>query len=76
MVCRAHTKGIDACAHAHNNHVEICAVKLKDKSKLQRALINHIVDNTLEKDLKKVLKLVDTLPNGEEQTKEKATASI
>ena len=59
-----------------NKYLDLVLLKLKDKSKLQKALINHIVDNTLKGDLKKVLKLVDKLPNGEEQTKEKATASI
>ncbi len=59
-----------------NKYLDLVLLKLKDKSKLQKALINHIVENTLEKDLKKVLKLVDKLPNGEEQTKEKATANI
>ena len=59
-----------------NKYLDLVLLQLKDKSKLQKALINHIVENTLEKDLKKVLKLVDKLPNGEEQTKEKATANI
>ena len=45
-----------------DKYFDLTLLKLKDKSRLQKALINHIIDNTLEKDLKKVLKLVDTLP--------------
>jgi len=45
-----------------DKYFDLTLLKLKDKSKLQKALINHIIDNTLEKDLKKVLKLVDSLP--------------
>jgi len=48
-----------------NKYLDLVLLKLKDKSKLQKALINHIVDNTLEKDLKKVLKLVDKFPTKE-----------
>jgi len=46
-------------------YLDLVLLKLKDKSKLHRALINHIVDYTLEEDLKKVLKLVDSLPINE-----------
>ena len=45
-----------------DKYFDLTLLRLADKSKLQKALINHIVDNTLEKDLKKVLKLVDSLP--------------
>jgi hypothetical protein len=48
-----------------NKYLDLVLLKLKDKSKLQKALINHIVDNTLKGDLKKVLKLVDSLPINE-----------
>ena len=47
---------------ALDKYFDLTLLRLKDKSRLQKALINHIVDNTLEKDLKKVLKLVDSLP--------------
>ena len=59
-------------------YLKLVLLKLKDKSKLRIALINHIVDYALDKDLNKVLKLVDSLPkkDGEEQTKEKATTNI
>jgi|TARA_R110000824_G_scaffold21595_3_gene80515 hypothetical protein len=54
-----------------NKYLDLVLLQLKDKAKLHRALINHIIDYTLERDLKKVLKLVDSLPNGNKQTKEK-----
>tara|TARA_B100000482_G_C12561651_1_gene280322 strand:- start:305 stop:745 length:441 start_codon:yes stop_codon:yes gene_type:complete len=53
----------------------ITLLRLRNKSKLRKALINHIVDYTKSKDLKKLLRIVDTLPlkdiDGKEQTKEK-----
>jgi hypothetical protein len=45
-----------------DKYLDLVLLSLKDKTKLRKALINHIVDYTLEKDLKKVLKLVDGLP--------------
>ena len=58
-----------------DRYFDIVLLKVKNKSKLRRALINHILDYTKEKDLKKLLMIVDTLPlkdiDGKEQTKEK-----
>jgi len=55
-------------------------LRLRNKSKLRKALINHIVDYTKSKDLKKLLRIVDTLPlkdiDGKEQTKEKADTLV
>ncbi len=53
-----------------DKYFDLTLLKLKDKSKLQKALINHIIDHTLEKDLKKVLKIVDTLPQKINNTKD------
>lgn len=53
-----------------DKYFDLTLLRLKDKSKLQKALINHIIDNTLEKDLKKVLKLVDSLPQKVNNTKD------
>jgi hypothetical protein len=58
-----------------DKYFDIALLRLRNKSKLRRALINHIIDYTKSKDLKKLLRIVDTLPlkdiNGKEQTKEK-----
>jgi len=58
-----------------DKYFDIALLRLKNKSKLRRALINHIIDYTKSKDLKKLLRIVDTLPlkdiDGKEQTKEK-----
>ena len=58
-----------------DKYFDIVLLRIRNKSKLRRALINHIVDYTKSKDLKKLLKIVDTLPlndiDGKEQTKEK-----
>ncbi len=58
-----------------DKYFDIALLRLRNKSKLRKALINHIVDYTKSKDLKKLLKIVDTLPlkdiDGKEQTKEK-----
>ena len=55
-------------------------VRIRNKSKLRRALINHIIDYTKSKDLKKLLRIVDTLPlkdiDGKEQTKEKRNPPV
>ena len=50
--------------------------RIKNKSKLRKALITHIVDHTKEKDLKRLLKIVDKLKYGKEQTKEKADTTL
>jgi hypothetical protein len=57
-----------------DKYFDLTLLKLKDKSRLQKALINHIIDNTLEKDLKKVLKLVDSLPQKVNNTKDHVIA--
>ena len=58
-----------------DKYFDIALLRLRNKSKLRKALINHIVDYTKEKDLKRLLKIVDKLPlnniDGKEQTKEK-----
>jgi len=58
-----------------DKYFDIILLRLRNKSKLRKALINHIIDYTKEKDLKKLLMIVDTLPlkeiDGKEQTKEK-----
>ena len=58
-----------------DKYFDIVLLRLRNKSKLRRALINHIIDYTKSKDLKKLLRIVDTLPlkdiDGKEQTKEK-----
>jgi len=45
-----------------DKYFDIVLLRLRNKSKLRKALINHIIDYTKEKDLKKLLKIVDTLP--------------
>ena len=58
-----------------DKYFDIALLRIRNKSKLRRALINHIIDYTKSKDLKKLLRIVDTLPlkdiDGKEQTKEK-----
>mgnify|MGYP003148733747 CR=1 FL=1 len=58
-----------------DKYFDMMLLRLRNKSKLRRALINHIIDYTKSKDLKKLLRIVDTLPlkdiDGKEQTKEK-----
>ena len=58
-----------------DKYFDIVLLRIRNKSKLRKALINHIIDYTKEKDLKKLLRIVDTLPlkdiDGKEQTKEK-----
>ena len=67
-ICRRYNTKID-------KYFDIALLRIKNKSKLRRALINHIIDYTKSKDLKKLLRIVDTLPlkeiDGKEQTKEK-----
>jgi len=45
-----------------DKYFDIALLRIKNKSKLRRALINHIIDYTKSKDLKKLLRIVDTLP--------------
>jgi len=58
-----------------DKYFDIVLLRIRNKSKLRRALINHIIDYTKSKDLKKLLRIVDTLPlkdiDGKEQTKKK-----
>ena len=58
-----------------DKYFDLVLLRLRNKSKLRKALINHIIDYTKEKDLKRLLKIVDKLPlnniDGKEQTKEK-----
>ena len=58
-----------------DKYFDIVLLRIRNKSKLRRALINHIIDYTKSKDLKKLLRIVDTLPlkdiDGKKQTKEK-----
>ena len=63
-----------------DKYFDIVLLRIRNKSKLRIALINHIIDYTKEKDLKKLLRIVDTLPlkdiDGKEQTKEKADPTV
>jgi|TARA_R100000149_G_C5869779_1_gene133953 hypothetical protein len=63
-----------------DKYFDIVLLRIRNKSKLRKALINHIIDYTKEKDLKKLLRIVDTLPlkdiDGKEQTKEKADTTL
>ena len=63
-----------------DKYFDIVLLRIRNKSKLRKALINHIVDYTKSKDLKKLLRIVDTLPlkdiDGKEQRKEKADTTV
>jgi hypothetical protein len=59
-----------------DKYFDIVLLRIRNKSKLRKALINHIVDYTKEKDLKRSLKIVDKLKDGKEQTKEKADTTL
>ena len=59
-----------------DKYFNIVLLRIRNKSKLRKALINHIVDYTKSKDLKKLLKIVDKLKDGKEQTKEKADTLV
>ena len=59
-----------------DKYFDIVLLRIRNKSKLRKALINHIVDYTKEKDLKRLLKIVDKLKDGKEQRKEKADTSV
>ena len=58
-----------------DKYFDIALLRVRNKAKLRRALLNHIIDYTKAKDLKRLLKIVDKLPlkeiNGKKQTKEK-----
>ena len=63
-----------------DKYFDIVLLRVRNKSKLRKALINHIIDYTKSRDLKKLLRIVDTLPlkdiDGKEQTKEKADTPV
>jgi hypothetical protein len=59
-----------------DNYFNIVLLRVRNKSKLRKALINHIVDHTKEKDLKRLLKIVDKLKDGKEQRKEKTDTLV
>ena len=59
-----------------DKYFDIVLLSVRNKSKLRKALITHIVDHTKEKDLKRLLKIVDKLKYGKEQTKEKADTPV
>ena len=59
-----------------DKYFDIVLLRVRNKSKLRKALINHIVDHTKEKDLKRLLKIVDKLKDGKEQTKEKRDTPV
>ena len=63
-----------------DKYFDLVLLRLRNKSKLRKALINHIIDYTKEKDLKKLLRIVDTLPlndiDGNKPTKEKADTFV
>jgi hypothetical protein len=45
-----------------DKYLDLTLLILEDKSRLQKALISHMINNTFEKDLRRVLKIVDSLP--------------
>ena len=59
-----------------DKYFNIVLLRVRNKAKLRKALINHIVDHTKEKDLKRLLKIVDKLKDGKEQRKEKADTTL
>tara|TARA_R100000426_G_scaffold1839_1_gene3133 strand:+ start:1253 stop:1681 length:429 start_codon:yes stop_codon:yes gene_type:complete len=59
-----------------DKYFNVVLLRIRNKSKLRKALINHIIDYTKEKDLKRLLKIVDKLKDGKEQTKEKADTLV
>ena len=61
-----------------DEYFDIVLLRVRNKSKLRKALLSHIIDNTKEKDLKRLLNIVDklNLKDGKEQTKEKADTSV
>ena len=56
-----------------DKYFDIVLLRVRNKSKLRKALLSHIIDNTKAKDLKILLNIVDklNLKDGKEQTKEK-----
>ncbi len=48
--------------HNIDKYFDIALLRIKNKAKLRKALINHIIDYTKAKDLRRLLKIVDKLP--------------
>ena len=63
-----------------DKYFDIALLRVRNKSKLRRALLNHIIDYTKSKDLKRLLKIVDTLPlkqlNGKEPKEKKRDTTL
>ena len=59
-----------------DEYFNVVLLRIRNKSKLRKALINHIIDYTKEKDLKRLLKIVDKLKDGKEERKEKADTTL
>ena len=61
-----------------DKYFNIVLLRVRNKSKLRKALLSHIIDNTKAKDLKILLNIVDklNLKDGKEQTKEKANTLV
>tara|TARA_S200000501_G_C20146230_1_gene449487 strand:+ start:38 stop:346 length:309 start_codon:yes stop_codon:yes gene_type:complete len=63
-----------------DKYFDIALLRVRNKSKLRRALLNHIIDYTKSKDLKRLLKIVDTLPlkqlDGKEQKQKKRDTPV
>ena len=63
-----------------DKYFDLVLLRIRNKSKLRKALTNHIIDYIQEKDLKKLLKIVDKLDlkeiDGNKQRKEKADTSV
>lgn len=61
-----------------DKYFDIVLLRVRNKSKLRKALLSHIIDNTKAKDLKILLNIVDklNLKDGKEQTKEKADTTL
>jgi len=48
--------------HNIDKYFDIALLRIRNKEKLRKALINHIIDYTKAKDLRRLLKIVDKLP--------------
>ena len=63
-----------------DKYFDIALLRVRNKAKLRRALLNHIIDYTKSKDLKRLLKIVDTLPlkqlDGKEPKEKKTDTTL
>jgi hypothetical protein len=63
-----------------DKYFDLVLLRIRNKSKLRKALINHIIDHTKESDLKRLLKIVDKFNlkdiDGNKQRKEKADSVV